>query len=88
MQYLKRESLARQYDLSPRTVDNRIKEMVESGRYPENFLVKDTGLTLVEEAAFFDYLFYRRMLKTAPKLVPKYLRAETPEAYVIRREIR
>lgn len=89
MQYRKRETLARLYDIDPRTVDSRIKEMVKIGRYPENFILRDTGLTLIEEAAFNDYLQYRKMLKRVPKAVPKYIRAETPETiYLIGRETR
>ena len=80
MQYRRRDSMARLYDLSPRTVDNMVKEMAESKRYPEDFVLKDVGYLLIEEEAFRDYLRYRKALKGAgARLVPKYLRAETPE---------
>ena len=85
MQYRRRDSLTRLYELSPRTVDNVIKEMAESKRYPEDFMLRDVGYLLIEEEAFRDYLRYRKALKGAgARLVPKYLRAETPEdVYVI-----
>ena len=80
MQYRRRDSMARLYDLSPKTVDNMVKEMEEAKRYPEDFCLKDIGYTLIEEAAFRDYLRYRRTLRGAgAKMVPKYLRGETPE---------
>ena len=80
MQYRRRDSLARLYDLSPRTVDQMVKEMAETKRYPEDFLLKDYGYVLIEEEAFRDYLAKRRVLKSAAaKLVPRYIRVETPE---------
>lgn len=89
VQYRKRTNIAKLFDMSPRTVDKYIKEMEGSKRYPEDFCLKDVGSTLIEEEAFRDYLRYRRTLKSAPRLVPKYLRAETPEeVYLIRRETR
>ena len=90
VQYRKRESIARLFDFkAQRTVDKYVREMEESKRYPEDFCLRDNGYTLIEEAAFRDYLRYRRTLRSAPKLVPKYLRAETPEeVYLIRRETR
>lgn len=79
MQYRRRDSLTRLYDISPRTVDRMVKEMAQSGRYPEDFCLADVGYTLVEEEAFRDYLKNRKTLRNAPGAVPRYRRAENPE---------
>ena len=80
MQYRRRDSMARLYDLSPRTVDNLVKEMAETQRYPEDFCLMDYGYVLIEEDAFRDYLRWRKVLKSAgAKKVPDYQRKETPE---------
>lgn len=84
MQYRRRDSMARLYELSPRTVDTILKEMIRSERYPEDFCLQDYGYTLIEEDAFRDYLRYRRTLKSAPMMVPRYIRVEKSEPIYIK----
>ena len=75
MQYRRRDTITKLFDFkSPRTVDKLVKEMEESKRYPDDFLLKDIGYTLIEEEAFRDFLKWRKTLRSAPQLVPKYLR--------------
>lgn len=84
MQYRRRDSMARLYDLNPRTIDVMTREMVASGRYPEDFLLKDIGYVLIEEAAFRDYLKNRRALKgAAGKFVAPYIRPSEGEPVYI-----
>lgn len=86
MQYRRRDSLIRLYDLKERFADRVIKEMEKSGRYPEDsFLRPGRGILLIEEEAFRDYLRWR----TQKGIVPEYKRAETPEdTYLIGVETR
>jgi len=87
MQYRRRDSLIRLYDLKERFADRVIKEMEKSGRYPEDsFLRPGRGILLIEEEAFRDYLRWREQLKN--KYVPEYKRAETPEKIYLTGETR
>ena len=78
MQYRRRDSLTRIYELSRRFVDQLIKEMEQDGRYPEDAILRGKGYVLIEEDAFRDYLKNRDKLKAAIVVKP-YKRAETPE---------
>ena len=83
MYYRRRDSLARQYDISKRFVDTLVKEMEEEDRYPEDAVLRGKGYVLVEEDAFRDYLKNRAVIGI--KMIPPYVRKkETPEdLYVI-----
>lgn len=84
MQYRKRESMARLYDLNPHTVDTMTKEMAELGRYPKDFILRDIGYVLIEEAAFRDYLFHRKALKGPGRVhVAPYIRKNEGEPVII-----
>lgn len=48
-----------------------IREMEESGRYPENEIIKDGYLLLVSERAFIDWLSNRKKVKRG-ELIPPY----------------
>jgi len=78
MQYRRRDSLVRLYELSPKTVDKYVKEMAMSNLYPVDFCLKRKGVTLVEEEAFRHYLRWADLLEGG-RMVPQYQRAETPE---------
>ena len=84
MQYRRRDSLSRLYDLNTRFVDRLAKEMEESGRYPDDAILKDRGYVLIEEDAFRDFLKNRKALKQGLMALAPY-RRETPEEniYVI-----
>lgn len=78
MQYRRRDSLVRLYELKKATVDRYLKEMEQQGRYPEDAILRGRGYVLIEEDAFRDYLKNRDKLKAAIVVKP-YKRAETPE---------
>lgn len=63
MQYRRRDSMARLYDLNIRFVDTLAKEMEKSGRYPGDSVLRGKGYVLIEEDAFRDYLHVREMLR-------------------------
>lgn len=73
MQYRRRDSLVRLYELSKRFIDQLLKEMEEDGRYPEDAILRGKGYVLVEEDAFRDYL------RNRGKKIPYVRKAETPE---------
>ena len=80
MQYRRRDSLSRLYDLNTRFIDRLAKEMEESGRYPDDAILKGRGYVLIEEDAFRDYLKNREALKQG--FMPTPYRRETPEEEV------
>ena len=86
MQYRRRDSLVRIYELSKRFIDQLIKEMEEMERYPEDTVLRGRGYVLVEEDAFRDYLKWRMALhkKFIRHYLPEYKRAETPEKIYMR----
>ena len=43
MQYRRRDSLTRIYELSKRFVDQLIREMEQDGRYPEDAIIRGKG---------------------------------------------
>lgn len=81
MQYRRRDSLSRLYDLNTRFVDRLAKEMEESGRYPDDAILKGRGYVLIEEDAFRDYLKNRSIMKQGLMALAPY-RRETPEEEV------
>ena len=88
MQYRRRDSLVRLYEVSKRFVDELTKEMQETGRYPEDAILRGKGYVLTEENAFRDYLKNREKIRVGI-IVPPYTRVETPEdIYMVRRETR
>lgn len=88
MQYRRRDSLVRLYELKKATVDRYLKEMEKEGRYPEDFILRGKGYVLVEEDAFRDFLKNRDKIKAAIVVKP-YERVETPEdIYLLGREKR
>lgn len=79
MQYRRRDSLIRLYDLKERFADRVIKEMEKSGRYPEDsFLRPGKGTLLIEEDAFRDFLRHRG------QKLPYVRPVETPEKVYLR----
>lgn len=78
MQYRRRDSLQRLYELKKSFIDQLAKEMETNGRYPEDAILRGKGYVLIEEDAFRDYLKNREKLKAAIVVAP-YKRAETPE---------
>ena len=78
MQYRRRDSLQRLYELKKSFIDQLAKEMDTNGRYPEDAILRGKGYVLIEEDAFRDYLKNRDKLKAAIVVAP-YKRAETPE---------
>lgn len=89
MQYRRRDSLMRLYELGRSFTDQIIKEMETCGRYPEDTVLRGGKYVRVNEDDFRDYLLHRDRLKdpTTGKLVPAYQRPnETIEdIYIIRR---
>ena len=87
MQYRSRTNLSKVFDRAPRTVDKYIKEMQQTGRYPEDCFLKGRGYVLIDEQAFRDFLLYKdRIMDGIP--IPPFVRIETPEKYRLRREVR
>ena len=78
MQYRRRDSLVRIYELSKRFIDQLIKEMEQDGRYPEDAIIRGRGYILVDEDAFRDFLRHRG------KKVPYVRPVETPEKIYMR----
>ena len=78
MQYRRRDSLTRIYELSKRFVDQLIKEMEQDGRYPEDAIIRGKGYILIDEDAFRDFLRYRGTK------VPYVRPVETPEKVYLR----
>ncbi len=78
MQYRRRDSLTRIYELSKRFVDQLIKEMEQDGRYPEDAIIRGRGYILVDEDAFRDFLRHRGTK------VPYVRPVETPEKIYLR----
>ena len=79
MQYRRRDSLVRIYELSRRFVDDLISEMEQSGRYPEDAVIRGKGYCLVDEDAFRDYL------RARGRMFPPYVRpVENPETIYLK----
>lgn len=78
MQYRRRDSLTRIYELSKRFVDQLIKEMEQDGRYPEDAIIRGKGYILIDEDAFRDFLRHRG------QKLPYVRPAETPEKVYLR----
>ena len=63
--FMTRVTLSKQLGVSPGTVDNRareIKKEVENGRYPDNSVIEDGGLKLLNYLVFIDYINNRQKL--------------------------
>ena len=72
--YMKKESLAKEFEVTTRTIDNRLKEFreeIEKGRYPAGVIIDGPRINFF---AFSDYLTYRGRLldKNLRKTVPEY----------------
>lgn len=78
MQYRRRDSLTRIYELSKRFVDQLIKEMEQDGRYPEDAIIRGKGYILIDEDAFRDFLRHRG------QKLPYVRPVETPEKVYLR----
>lgn len=78
MQYRRRDSLIRIYELSKRFIDQLIKEMEQDGRYPEDAIIRGKGYILIDEDAFRDFLRHRG------QKLPYVRPAETPEKVYLR----
>lgn len=61
--FITRTVLANQMGISAKTVDNRAREMKNSGRYPEPTIIKDGGLVLINYLAFMDYIAKRERIQ-------------------------
>ena len=77
--YMTRQNLAKSFQISPRTVDTRLKEIEEQmkdGRYGPHAVVRDVGYVACSPLVFADWLTYRqRLLSKSPsvrKAVPEY----------------
>ena len=63
--FISRANLSKQLGVCPITIDNRtreIKKEVENGRYPDNSVIEDGGLKLLNYLVFMDYLNNRQRL--------------------------
>lgn len=87
MQYRKRDTLCQLYEYSKRFVDEAIKEMEQTGRYPGDSILKGKGYIRVNEDDFRDFLRWREALRQGRR-IPPYKRVETPEDLSVRRETR
>ena len=76
--------MSRLYDHSPRWVDDRVKEMRETDRYPEMTILKGKGYILVSEDAFRDYLYWKDAIEQGREIPPYVIPAETPEKVYLR----
>lgn len=77
--YKTKQQIAKEYDLSPSTVQNRMKEIEqEEARYGKRAIIRDGGIVLVNYLVFLDYLANRARLKdkNARKYVSPYQPAE------------
>lgn len=61
--FMPRCVLAQQIGVSPRTVDERMKELKASNRYGDMACIKDGGLVLINYLAFLDFLKNREKIK-------------------------
>ena len=83
MQYRSRLNLAKCFDRAPRTIDKYIKEMEQTGRYPDICFLKGRGYVLIDEQAFLDYLLYHDRIRDGVA-VPPFEHYEVPEKYKLR----
>lgn len=84
MQYRRRDSLMRLYERSKRFVDDVLKEMEKSGRYPGDSILRGKGYVLTNEDDFRDYLRWREAIKAGRKVPPYNRPVETPEKIYLR----
>lgn len=66
--FVSKTVLANQIGVSTKTVDNRAREMKNSGRYPEPTIIKDGGLVLINYLAFIDYIEKRERIQNGIKV--------------------
>ena len=65
MLYMTRKNLSKEFQISPRTVDERLKEIeaqIELGRYGRHSIIRDVGYVSCNPLVFADYLTYRQNL--------------------------
>ena len=79
MLYMTRKNLSKEFQISPRTVDERLKEIeaqIELGRYGRHSIIRDVGYVSCNPLVFADYLTYRQALRSKcpsiVKSVPKF----------------
>lgn len=75
--YMHKEQIAKEFDISKGTVDNRLKEIeeeIKKGRYNNYSIIRDGKLVLINVLVFIDYLTHRRQLRdrNARKYTPEY----------------
>lgn len=73
--YLNLDGLSKLTGLSKRTIQRRLDEIREENeRYGDHAVIRDGNITLVNYAAFIDFLRFRGALKekNARKLVPEF----------------
>lgn len=62
--------LAQQMGISPRTVDERMRELKESNRYGDLACIKDGGLVLINYLAFVDFVSNREKIRNKIPVPP------------------
>lgn len=79
MLYMTRLNLSKEFQISPRTVDTRLKEIEEQislGRYGTHSVIRDVGYVACNPLVFADYLAHRQELNSKSpsivKAVPKF----------------
>ena len=80
--YMKKEQLAKEFQISTGTVRTRLFEIenqIKNGRYSDYAIIRDGNIVLINVLVFIDYLTYRRQLldsnarKYAPAFHPEKL---------------
>ena len=63
--YMKKEQLAKEFQISTGTVRTRLFEIenqIKNGRYNDYAIIRDGNIVLINVLVFIDYLTYRRQL--------------------------
>ena len=61
--YMKKEQLAKEFQISTGTVRTRlfeIEDQIKNGRYNDYAIIRDGNIVLINVLVFIDYLTYRR----------------------------
>lgn len=81
--YVQMSDLAERYSICKDTVRDRkkgIEDEIESGRYPDNAILEDGKLVLINELVFLDYIKNRKLLKN--KNMRKHVKPFNPTEWV------
>ena len=75
--YMKKEQLAKEFQISTGTVRTRLFEIenqIKNGRYNDYAIIRDGNIVLINVLVFIDYLTYRRQLldSNARKYTPAF----------------